>query len=156
MKRWIMVAALLVTAACGGTGDETVSAPTSTPTVTPTPIPPTTSGVHFDTPEAAMRYLATAWNNDDIVSLKHVTDPAARELLLGMKHEATNLKLTKCTFDKQQRDYQCLFSHDFPPGFKHKNPLGAASFRVGPADKPGWYMTVYEYCGDAAPTEDEA
>jgi hypothetical protein len=31
--------------------------------------------VHFDTPEAAMRYLAAAYNRDDLAALKKVTNP---------------------------------------------------------------------------------
>jgi hypothetical protein len=29
----------------------------------------------------------------------------------------------------------------------HKHGIGHAYFDVGPADTPGWYMTVYEGCG---------
>lgn len=96
-----------------------------------------------------MAYLATAWNNHDLVSLKHVTDPSARDQLDEMHKEATNLRLDHCTRNPAG-DYRCFFQHDYPAGHGsvHDGP-GQAAFLVGPADTPGWYMTVFDYCGDA-------
>jgi hypothetical protein len=51
---------------------------------------------HFDTPEAAMVYLAYAWNRDDLADLCQVTNPNARLLLLDMHREAVNLRLDHC------------------------------------------------------------
>src|SRR5205085_10505941 len=106
---------------------------------------------HFATPEDAMRYLADAWNRDDVVSLKHVTDPSARDELDTMHSVATNLRLTRC--DKNPiGDYSCHFAHDYPPhpsttmALEHQGMVGEAVFTVGPADTPGWYMTVFESC----------
>src|SRR5262249_14340726 len=66
--------------------------PTSAaPTSVATPSTIDDSVQHFDTPEAAMRYLAAAWNADDQVALRHVTDPSARDQLDGMHAEAANL-----------------------------------------------------------------
>ena len=94
-----------------------------------------------------MRYLASAWNRGDLVELKHVTDPAARQQLLDMHREAADLKLEKCV--RQERgDYECTFTHGFPIGYKHTSAVGRAGFLVGPARRSGWYMTVYEYCGE--------
>jgi hypothetical protein len=107
---------------------------------------------HFATPEEAMRFLADSWNRDDIVSLKHVTDPSARDELDAMHGVAVNLTLKRC--DKNPAgDYTCYFSHDYPPHSsttapeKHRpDGKGEAVFLVGPADTPGWYMTVFESC----------
>jgi hypothetical protein len=106
---------------------------------------------HFDTPEAAMRYLAAAWNANDLVSLKHVTNPSARDELDAMHGVATNLRLNHC--DKNPiGDYSCHFDHDYPPHpsttmpLEHEGKTGEAVFLVGPADTPGWYMTVFESC----------
>jgi hypothetical protein len=92
-----------------------------------------------------MTYLAVAWNNNDMVSLGHVTNPAARSELKAMHSEATNLRLTKCV-GRPQGDYECFFAHDYPEAL-HKTGTGQAVFLVGPALTPGWYMTVFESCG---------
>jgi hypothetical protein len=110
---------------------------------TPTTEPPP----HFDTPQAAMIYLARAWNTNDLVSLKHVTNPDARAQLDEMHHEATNLRLDHCDHNPEG-DYTCHFEHDYPPGYTvPPDAPGEAVFLVGPADTPGWYMTVFQYCG---------
>lgn len=97
-----------------------------------------------------MRYLADAWNRNDIVSLKHVTDPDARQALVDMYSEARDLKLDHCTFTKERGDYECFFLHGFPKGYQTEVPgamYGTAEFTVGPARKPGWYMTFFVDCG---------
>ena len=154
----MLVGAVLLLAGCGsasgGPGTAGVGGPaTATTTAAAVPsAPPSTKPAaskppHFDTPEAAMRYLTSAWNRNDIVELKHVTDPSARVQLNAMHSEATNLKLTSCT-KRPQGDYDCIFSHDFPAGYQHpKKSVGEAEFIVGPADTPGWYMTVFQHCG---------
>ena len=157
MRRALALVSLCLASACGGggSGTATLGAPSVPPVVFPSdepiptypPTPPPASSVHFDTPEAAMRYLADAWNRGDLTSLKHVTDPGAREQLLNMHREATDLKLDHCTFTKSRGDYECYFTHGFPTGYKHENPIGTAEFTVGPADRPGWYMTYYVDCG---------
>jgi hypothetical protein len=148
VRRLLALLVLALAAACGSSSPATLSAPTSSPTVpvpTYTPTPPPASSVHFDSPEAAMRYLAKAWNSGDIVSLKHVTDPSARDLLVDMHREATNLALDHCTANTGEGDYECYFTHDYPTGYVKKGH-GTAQFRVGPADRPGWYMTYFEEC----------
>jgi hypothetical protein len=94
-----------------------------------------------------MRYLADAWNRNDVAALKHVTDPSARYELDAMHSEATNLRLDRCEFQKQRGDYECFFKHDFPKGYTGTERRGVAQFTVGPARRPGWYMTVFESCG---------
>jgi len=94
-----------------------------------------------------MRYLAAAFNARNRVDLNHVTNPAARAQLSNMHSEATNLKLDSCT-RRPQGDYQCTFSHEFPPSDATRGPdAGHAVFLVGPALTPGWYMTVFVSCG---------
>ena len=106
---------------------------------------------HFGSPEDAMRYLADAWNRNDLVSLKHVTDPSARGALDDMHKVAVNLRLNHCDFNKDRGDYTCYFDHDYPPNASttmvEDDPMmGHAIFTVGPAATPGWYMTVLEEC----------
>ena len=106
----------------------------------PTPKP----GVHFATPDAAMRYLAAAYNRNDLPALKKVTNEPARAALLELRQEATNLQLTGCS-PQPRGDYVCSFRHDFPE-HRHRVGHGQATFLAAPADKPGWYMTVLLDC----------
>ena len=166
MKLRVGLLACALAAACGGASVTATSDPVTTtaaaPSVSPStaassespsplptnsPVPPAAAGVHFDTPEAAMRYLATAWNRMDIPSLKHVTDPMARDLLIDMYREAKDLELDHCTLMKSRGDYECFFTHGYPEGYKSPKPVGTAEFTVGPADRPGWYMTYFVECG---------
>ena len=100
---------------------------------------------HFDTPEAAMTYLASAWHRDDLADLCQVTNPNARLLLLEMHREAVNLRLSRCDYDEVGH-YTCVFDHDYPKRM-HKTGVGHTFLDVASADIPGWYMTVYEGCG---------
>jgi hypothetical protein len=157
MRRGLAVVALaLMLGACAGNDKTDVQATKSSSTTTAA-----THGTfdttmvngkpHFATPEEAMRFLADAWNRRDIVNLKHVTDPGARDELEAMHGVAVNLRLNHC--DKNPiGDYTCHFDHDYPPHPSTTMPLhdhgatGEAVFLVGPADTPGWYMTVFESC----------
>lgn len=103
-----------------------------------------------------MRYLASAWNGRDLVSLKRVTTPRARDALEVMRAEATDLRLRDCARNEERRDYDCTFTHGYPEGYKgppddtpyaRTKDSGTATFVVGPADRSGWYMTVLESCG---------
>ncbi len=107
-----------------------------------------------------MTYLATAWNARDLVSLKHVTTPIAREALEAMRAEANDLQLVRCDRNTSRKDYECTFRHGFPAGYDPKAPHddaglgyaeattpGTATFVVGPAARSGWYMTVLISCG---------
>jgi hypothetical protein len=100
---------------------------------------------HFNTPDAAMTYLASAWNRDDLDELCQVTNPNARLLLLDMHREATNLRLQRCDRDGVGH-YSCIFDHDYPKKM-HKKGVGHTLVDVQSADAPGWYMTIYEGCG---------
>jgi hypothetical protein len=146
MKRTLALLGLLLIAACGNDTGTVVAVPTQSATVAPRPTPPV-AGPHFGTPEAAMTYLATAWNAGNLTDLKHVTDPSARLQLLSMHSEATNLRLNHCTLNKARGDYSCVFDHDYPAGYKTTKAHGEAQFTVGPATRPGWYMTYFESCG---------
>jgi hypothetical protein len=114
------------------------------PKLAPTP-PATPRTPHFATPEASMRYLATAYNGNDLASLMHVTTPTARNNLLLMRANATNLQLVGCKANAARGDYTCGFTHDFPVA-SHRSGHGQAHFTVAPATRPGWYMTVLEDC----------
>ena len=118
-----------------------ISHPSPTATSTPTAPRP----LHFATPEAAMRYLAAAYNRNDLAALKHVTTPEARNNLLFMRPTADNLQLVGCTANAGRGDYLCGFTHGFPAA-THLAGTGHAHFTAAPADKVGWYMTVLNDC----------
>jgi hypothetical protein len=164
------LAVVLAAAACGGAATiPTGSAPTSvgpvatTPSTPTTPAPPTVAmpppstaptprtttrpapRLHFTTPQGAMRYLAAAYNRDDLPALKKVTNASARSALTAMHQEATNLALTSCS-RRASGDYVCQFRHDYPSRL-HRSGHGHATFLAAPAGKPGWYMTVLIECG---------
>ena len=98
-----------------------------------------------------MTYLATAWNTNNMVNLKHVTQGAARELLLAMHREAVNLKLKDCALRKGgDGDYLCTFTHDYPKWVSaadRRATGGRAQFIAAPSSSVGWYMFAYEGCG---------
>jgi hypothetical protein len=64
-----------------------------------------------------------------------------------MHREAADLALDHCSFTKARGDYECFFDHGFPKGYKSHGTVGHAEFTVGPADRPGWYMTYFIDCG---------
>jgi len=101
--------------------------------------------LRFATPQAAMRYLAAAYNRNDLAALKHVTTPEARNNLLFMRPNADNLQLVGCTANPGRGDYLCGFTHGFPAA-SHQTGTGHAHFTAAPADKVGWYMTVLNDC----------
>lgn len=115
------------------------------PPVAPPRCPSGGPSVHFYTPEAAMTFLASAWNRNDLADLCKVTNPNARFLLQGMHKEGVNLRLIKCNHTGVGM-YQCIFRHDYPKKM-HKKGTGRTWLDVGAADNPGYYMTVYEGCG---------
>jgi hypothetical protein len=128
-------------------GSPTATATTpaaSTAAVTRTP---STSPFPFATPEAAMRYLAAAYNRHDARALRSVTTPIARQALLDMRAEAVGLRLGHCEH-QPAGDYLCWFVHDYPRALgKPATAHGEAIFTAAPATKQGWYMTVLLSCG---------
>ena len=101
--------------------------------------------LHFATPQAAMQYLASAYNRNDLAALKHVTTPEARNNLLFMRPNADNLQLVGCTANAGRGDYLCGFTHGFTAATHHAG-TGHAHFTAAPAGKVGWYMTVLNDC----------
>ncbi len=174
MRLLALLAALALATACGASTPATPASAGSalaspaiasaSPVVPASASPPITAPSprrtpdipYFSTPEAAMRYLADAWNRRDLVSLKHVTTPIGRESLEYMRQEAVDLRLTGCARNTDRRDYDCTFTHGFPVGYQghpddagyaQSEESGTATFVVGPAIRSGWYMTVLESCG---------
>ena len=108
---------------------------------------------HFDTPQSAMTYLASAWNTDNVEELDYVTDPYGRQEMDSMAAQMVNLQFSSCT-ENPTGDYTCYFTHDIAPATSattYPNPMnyppGEAVFTVAPADAPGWYLTDVIHCG---------
>jgi hypothetical protein len=104
------------------------------------------TGPHFRTPQAAMRYLAAAYNRHDTAAMHAVTTPRAYKSLTQMWSPAVNLRLVSCTADPGRGDFVCTFRHDYPRKL-HKKGHGASAFLVAPAINPGWYMYTLLDCG---------
>jgi hypothetical protein len=120
--------------------------PSTAPVPTGGPVSSAYRGPHFNTPQAAMRFLAAAYNNHNSTELHWVTTPVSYARLMGMRSEAINLRLRSCTLNRGRGDYTCHFSHDYLPSL-HKTGHGAATFIAAPALTPGWYMYTFLDCG---------
>jgi hypothetical protein len=121
------------------TDDEEVRQPPALPSC------PEGQTVHFDSPQAAMTYLAAAWNHNDLAGICQVTNPNSRALLNDMHREALNLQLKKC----ERMDvglYACTFTHDYPKHL-HAKGHGKTWLEVAAAQNPGWYLLDYVGCG---------
>jgi hypothetical protein len=151
----------LVTAGATATTLPAVPPPVTTPPVTTPPVtsaplttppaPPTTTvgSPHFGTPQAAMSYLAAAWNTGNTVDLDYVSNPAGRAALQAMHDEAVDLSLDHCS-ERPEGDYLCYFDHGYLPSTPaawRSSPPRPMVVLVGPAEAPGWYLTVFESCG---------
>jgi hypothetical protein len=141
-------------------------APTATTVACPLSASPGTTGTvpviqvcspqgapHFETPQAAMTYLAGAWNAHNVPEIDYVTDPNGRAELDSMAAVMVNLRFKSCT-PNPAGDYTCYFSHNIIPSTSpttYPNPMnypaGEAVFTVAPAQTPGWYLTNVIHCG---------
>jgi hypothetical protein len=108
---------------------------------------------HFDSPQAAMTYLASAWNAGNVKAIDYVTDPAGRQQMDSMASLMVNLQFKSCS-ENPAGDYTCYFSHDIahstsPTTYPNPGnyPPGEAVFTVAPAGTPGWYLTNVIHCG---------
>jgi hypothetical protein len=112
-----------------------------------------TGAPHFATPQAAMTYLAGAWNAGDVQEIDYVTDPNGRQELDSMASVMANLRFEDCT-PNPAGDYTCYFMHAVTRSTSpttYPNPMdyppGEAVFTVAAAEAPGWYLTNVLHCG---------
>jgi hypothetical protein len=106
---------------------------------------PPAPAVHFDTADAAMRYLADAWNRKDVAAICAVSTPDARYQLLAMHYEAQHLRLSSC--DSQGNGaYMCTFTHDYPARL-HRHGHGEMQLIAAPATRTGYYTSGFIGCG---------
>jgi hypothetical protein len=120
------------------------------------PVSSVCSGVgspHFATPDAAMVYLAAAWNSANVQEVDYVTDPAGRQQMDSMAAQMVHLQFNHCSRNPAG-DFTCYFTHDIAESNSsttYPNPMnyapGEAVFTVAPATTPGWYLTEVIHCG---------
>jgi hypothetical protein len=113
------------------------TAPPTAPSAAPVAAAPAYTGPHFTTPQAAMTYLAAAYNSDDTAALHAVTGPQAFASLVTMRSSDTDLQLMSCA-PRQQGDYVCSFRYSGPP--RGPKASRTAMLIAAPAVNPGWYM----------------
>jgi hypothetical protein len=87
-----------------------------------------------------MRYLANAYNRDDVTALHYVTTPSSFNALIAMRSEAVDLQLKSCA-PTGHGDYNCVFRHRFPKRM-HDSGHGESDFIAAPAINPGWYIPL--------------
>jgi hypothetical protein len=92
-----------------------------------------------------MRYLADAYNRDNVAALHYVTTPSSFNALIAMRSEAVDLQLKSCA-PTARGDYDCVFRHRYPKRM-HDSGYGESDFIAAPAINPGWYMYLFEDCG---------
>jgi hypothetical protein len=124
---------------------------------------------HFDTPDAAMRYLVAAYNAHDLTAEKHVTTPDARTQLESERQWVNTFSFDNCQVDGTQGDYVCVFdmasmvptpsasaaadtatdgtATDSTGSTGAATEMGEITVIVAPALRPGWYMYASEGCG---------
>jgi hypothetical protein len=119
--------------------------PTATPTTgsmgsaSPTDSPARAyAGRHFTTAQAAMTYLAAAYNSDNTTAMHAVTDAQAFTSLQTMRSSDAALRLVSCT-PRPQGDYVCTVRYR-GPGSTSTSEHDVAMLIAAPALNPGWYM----------------
>jgi hypothetical protein len=101
------------------------------------------TGPHFTTPQAAMTYMAAAYNSDDTTAMHAVTDPQAFTSLLAMRSSDVDLRLKSCTATPRG-DYMCSVRYS-DPASRHNSGYRTAMLIAAPALNPGWYMYRFLY-----------
>jgi hypothetical protein len=101
------------------------------------PAPAASTGPHFATPQAAMAYLAAAYNSDDVAALHAVTNAQSFTSLQSMRTTDVNLKLTSCR-PTGHGDDECTFRYTYVG--EGQQAARNAMVTAAPALNPGWYM----------------
>lgn len=125
--------------------------------VTSTPAAPGASAVapHFDTPEAAMRYLVAAYNANNETNIRHVTTPGSRDQFEPERQWVKEFRFRSCTANGAPSwDYTCVLDivSTMPGVQAATDPTGnqimdEVTVLVAPAERPGYYLEANEGCG---------
>jgi hypothetical protein len=115
------------------TASSTTGSPGTTgSTGTTSSTPPAYTGPDFTTAQAAMAYLAAAYNSDDTTAMHAVTTSQAFTALLAMHSSDVNLQLGSCAA-RAQGDYICSFRYTYTYTTASGQNSQARSAMVAPA-----------------------
>jgi hypothetical protein len=116
---------------------------------------PAYQGPHFASPQEAMAYMATAYDNDDTADLHAVTNSQAFADLLSMRSSDIDLQLESCTA-RTTGDYVCSLRYEYVHG-QQDSESRVAMIIAAPALNPGWYMYKFiSGCGGVALADHQA
>jgi len=121
-----------------------------------TVVPPTRGVPHFATPEAAMRYLAAAYNSGDETAIRHVTTPDSRTQFEAERQWVQTFRFRECTANGAPAwDYNCVL--DITANVPGVSPnidattglvvMDEVALLVAPAARTGYYVEANEGCG---------
>jgi hypothetical protein len=127
-----------------------VTAPATSPSSQGKSVATAPAGVpHFATPEAAMRYLVTAYNKHDMAAEMHVTTPDSRAQLETERQWVQTFAFNSCSPNPGGGDYTCQL--DMATKVQPDDPntaMGEVSVIVAPAARTGWYLYANNGCGE--------
>ncbi len=130
--------------------------PPATPDVMPTDVMPTDAvAPHFDTPDAAMRYLVAAYNANNETNIRHVTTPDSRDQFETERQWVKEFRFRDCTPNGAPSwDYTCVLDilRTMPGVQAATDPAGneimdEVTVLVAAAARPGYYLEANEGCG---------
>jgi hypothetical protein len=110
---------------------------------------------HFDTPDAAMRYLVAAYNANNETNIRHVTTPDSREQFEAERQWVKEFRFRDCTPNSAPNwDYTCVLdiATTMPGVQAATDPTGneimdEVTVLVAAAARPGYYLEANEGCG---------
>jgi hypothetical protein len=111
---------------------------------------------HFATPDAAMRYLAAAYNSGDEVAIRHVTTPDSRSDFEAERQWVKTFSFRDCAaMGAPYWTYNCTL--DITANMPGVNPnidattglvvMDEVALEVAPAARTGYYVDAVEGCG---------
>jgi hypothetical protein len=118
--------------------------------------PASSSAPHFTTPDAAMRYLAAAYNSGNEVAIRHVTTPDSRTQFESERQWVQTFRFRDCTANGAPTwDYNCVLDitanvPGVPPNIDATTGLvvmDEVALLVAPAARTGYYLESNEGCG---------
>jgi hypothetical protein len=111
---------------------------------------------HFATPDAAMRYLAAAYNSGNETAIRHVTTPDSRTQFEAERQWVKTFRFSDCTANGAPTwDYNCVL--DIIANVPGVSPnidantglvvMDEVALLVAPAARTGYYVEANEGCG---------
>lgn len=142
----------------------TPASPASAPVSQPAPVTPVATTMatktvpvpHFTTPDAAMRYLAAAYNSGNEAAIRHVTTPDSRGQFESERQWVKTFRFRDCTANGAPAwDYTCVL--DIVANAPGVSPnidattgavvMDEVALLVAPAARTGYYLEANQGCG---------